>query len=66
MARIIFIFCLLLFIFLSACKKQGEKNKVPLDQLNIDHTNDYKYIFKGDLEKEKKREQRYKKDIFRE
>ena len=47
------------------CKKKTE-NRVPLDQFNIDNSNNYRFIFKETIRKENWREKRYKKDEFKE
>ncbi len=46
------------------CNNDREQ-KVPLEQLNIDKSNDYKYIFKDIIKEEKKKEESQKKDPFR-
>jgi hypothetical protein len=61
--KYILIFCLILFI--TDCKKKVEKNQVPLEQINIDKSSNYKYILKDIIEKEKKRENAAKKDPFK-
>ncbi len=62
-ARRIFLFLLILISF-AACDK-GNKNEVPLDQFKPDSTNDYKYIFKDTIKKEREKEQRHGRDDFR-
>lgn len=57
------IFCLMVFVFLN-CKENADKNLVPMDQLNIDNSNNYRYIFRKTIEKENWRENRYKRDEF--
>lgn len=55
--------CLMVFVFLN-CKDNADKNLVPIDQLNIDNSNNYRYIFRETIEKENWRENRYKRDEF--
>lgn len=50
---------------LSGCKKKAKENKVPLDQINIDKSTNYKYIFKDVIEKEREREESGKQDPFK-
>ncbi len=61
--KYILIFGLLLFI--ADCKEKAKVNQVPLEQINIDRSSNYKYIFKDVIEKEKKREDAAKKDPFK-
>jgi hypothetical protein len=48
----------------SSCKKK-DINTSPIEQYNIDQSNDYRYIFKDDIEKEKWRKNRYKENDFK-
>jgi hypothetical protein len=48
-----------------ACKKKTV-NEVPLEQITADRANDYRYIFRDLLAEQKSREERHKKDPFRE
>jgi hypothetical protein len=52
----------LVFFFFS-CKKEEkpEKNRVDIDQINYDETNNYKFIFKDTIDEEKRRKSKYKK-----
>jgi hypothetical protein len=59
------LFCLMVFVFLN-CNEHADKNMVPIDQLNIDNSNNYRYIFKKTIEKENWRKNRYKRDEFQE
>ncbi len=61
--KYILILCLILVIF--DCKKKAKENKVPLEQINIDRSTNYKYIFKDAIKKQKKREDAAKKDPFK-
>ncbi len=47
------------------CGQKNNDNYVPLEQLNIDKSNDYKYIFKDIIEQQRIREEREKKDPFK-
>ena len=60
---------LLIFLMIVAslnCTENADKNMVPMDQLNIDNSNNYRFIFRETIEKEHWRADRYKKDEFRE
>ncbi|MFH0977134.1 MAG: hypothetical protein V1874_15235 [Spirochaetota bacterium] len=54
-----------LIFFSPGCKKENNKNKVPLEQLNIDKSSNYQYILKDVIEKQNKREEQNKKDPFK-
>jgi hypothetical protein len=62
--KYIVVFSLILFI--SDCKKKAKENNVPLEQMNIDKSSNYKYILKDVIEKERKRDAAAKKDPFKE
>jgi hypothetical protein len=60
---------LLVFFMIVAslnCSEETDKNMVPIDQLNIDNSNNYRFIFRETIEKENWRANRYKKDEFQE
>ncbi len=57
---------LILIVLLVSCSDKDEPNRVPLDQFNIDNSNDYRYIFRKTIQKEHWEENRYKKDEFQE
>jgi len=38
---------------------------VPIEQFDIDNSNDYRYIFRRNIEDERKRDGRYKPNEFR-
>lgn len=61
--RSLFLF-LIIFVSFTACDK-GKKNEVPLDQFQPDGTNDYKYIFKDTIKKEREKEQGGARNDFR-
>ena len=63
--KIIIIFLFLVFSFIITCGKHKENN-VPIEQIKIDKSTDYKYIFKDKIEEEKKKEDQNKKDPFQE
>ncbi len=58
----ILIIAALILSFLS-CKKEEkpEKNRVDIDQINYDDSNNYKFIFKDTIEEEKRLKSKYKK-----
>jgi hypothetical protein len=51
----------LMFTFLSCKGDKLPKNKVDIDQLNYDNSNNYKFIFKDTMEEEKRKKSKYKK-----
>ncbi|HOO71262.1 MAG TPA: hypothetical protein PK926_05830 [Spirochaetota bacterium] len=58
------------FLFIAAsllfpcCSEKIETNNVDMDQINYDNSTNYDAIFKEKLQKEKERNDRYKKDNF--
>jgi hypothetical protein len=54
-----------LLLTFADCKKKPNENQVPLEQINIDRSSNYRYILKDVIEKEKKREDAGKKDPFK-
>ena len=52
----------LIILFIS-CNNE-KKQKIPLEQMNIDKSNNYKYIFKDIIEEERRKEAKEKKDSF--
>lgn len=64
-AAICFVAIALCSIFSFACKKKY-RNYVDIEQINIDSSHNYRYIFKRVIEEERKKENRSKKNEFRE
>lgn len=64
--KIFAVFIIITFFPVFSCKPKEEKNQVPIDQINIDRSNDYKYIFKDAIEKQKQEEKKNSKDPFKE
>jgi hypothetical protein len=48
-----------------ACSKERPKNTVDFDQINVDDSNDYRFIFRDLIKEEKRLKQKYKPDEFR-
>jgi hypothetical protein len=46
------------------CTKEREKNRVDLDQIQADDSNDYRYIFRDVIREEKRRNSRSKNEDF--
>lgn len=46
------------------CKEKPEANKVELEQVNPDDSNDYRYIFREEIEKDRLREYKQRKKEF--
>ncbi len=61
--------CILIMALLLACaagcKKKPEENRVDLDQIQVDDSNDYRYIFREAIREEEERRVREKKRDFR-
>ena len=57
----IWLILLVLIIFPAGCFTEHEENKRPIDQYNIDNSNNYKYIFKDIVDKERKKGKNGKK-----
>ena len=52
MKTIIIVFLVFFISNCIFCKNEVKKNKVDINQINIDQSNDYDYIFKERIEKE--------------
>jgi hypothetical protein len=48
------------------CKKKVEENQVDFDQINVDNSNDYRYIFRDRIKEEKIQNEKKRKKTFRE
>lgn len=55
---------IMIFTAMISCFKEKKSNEQPLDQYNIDNSNDYRYIFKDVIRKEKERERKSRKGEF--
>ncbi|MBP7734434.1 MAG: hypothetical protein KA369_00540 [Spirochaetes bacterium] len=53
-----------LILGFDACKKKTEVNKVEMEQINPDDSNDYRYIFREEIEKDRERENKQRKKEF--
>ncbi len=53
-------------ILFSGCSIDKEKNMRPMEQKKLDNSNDYRFIFKDILTKEKSNDKKNKKDPFKE
>lgn len=62
------IFCIMLIglvvLGFAGCKEKPEVNRVDLDQINADDSNDYRYIFREEIQKETERNKKYRKKEF--
>ncbi len=54
----------LLILGFIGCKEKPEVNRVDLDQINVDDSNDYRYIFREEIQKEAERKNKYRKKEF--
>lgn len=52
-------------VFAAGCKKK-ERNEVPLDQIEIDRSTNYRYIFRETIDRETEESRRGKKNPFSE
>ncbi|MCX7680193.1 MAG: hypothetical protein N2316_13395 [Spirochaetes bacterium] len=57
-------FAMIAILSFYGCKKKY-RNYVDIEQINIDSSNNYRYIFKRTIEEERKKENRFKKSEFR-
>ncbi|MBN1496381.1 MAG: hypothetical protein JXA07_06410 [Spirochaetes bacterium] len=48
----------------AGCRQKPEVNRVDLDQINVDDSNNYRYIFRETIREERERENREKKKEF--
>ena len=65
MHRILFIALLVAAVTLPCGCKKKYRNTVPLDQIESDSSNNYFFIFKKDIEEEKRQAGRFRKNEFR-
>jgi hypothetical protein len=47
------------------CNKKAEENQVDFDQINVDNSNDYRYIFKDRIKEEKLQNEKNRKKTFK-
>ena len=52
-------------VFAGGCKKKHEANKVPLDQIEADDSNDYRYIFRDRIQEQEERIKKEKNNEFK-
>ena len=62
--HVVWIISLISIITSISCGSNKEKNKQPIDQYNLDNSNNYKYIFKDIIKKNNEKEDKYKKGPF--
>jgi hypothetical protein len=53
-----------LFGTVPGCKKKVEENRVDLDQINVDNSNDYRYIFRDRIKEDEYQKNKHKKKNF--
>ncbi len=56
------LFIAIIIFTMISCKDKMEKNRVDIDQINYDDSNNYKHIFKDTIEEEKRKKSKYKKN----
>jgi len=54
----------LLPVLLYGCSEEKPKNEVEFDQINVDESNDYRFIFREKIQKEEYLKNKYKKSPF--
>jgi hypothetical protein len=65
MRTVIYIVIVIIFAAgITGCKKKFI-NQVPIEQYNIDGSTDYRYLFKGAVEDERKKDNRLKPNEFK-
>lgn len=52
--------CAVLF----GCSRENPKNEVDFQQINVDESNDYRFIFRENIEKENQLKKKYHKSPF--
>ncbi len=63
--KILYLLIIALLILGSpGCKEKPEPNRVDLEQIDVDDSNDYRHIFKEEIEKEKERSNKQRKKEF--
>ena len=65
MKKIISILIIIIFSGFMFCKEEVKQNRVDIDQIDNDNSNDYKYIFKEEIEKEKRLKRKPNSDEFK-
>jgi hypothetical protein len=69
MRRMVRALAIILAAFLAVtaagCKKKPVVNEVPLDQIDADDTNNYRYIFRNEIQKQQDESAKRKKNDFR-
>ncbi len=51
-------------LIISACQEKVEPNRVDLEQIEVDRSNDYRYIFRDVIEEDTRKRNRFKKKEF--
>lgn len=62
--RSVYFIILFLIIIFIGCEKAPERNRVELEQIEIDGSNNDRHIFRNEIKREKWLKNRYKKDEF--
>ena len=55
----------IIILSLTVCNKNDKLNQVPIEQINIDKSNNYRYIFRESIKRDRLREQKNKKNNFK-
>lgn len=64
MKILIIIFVVVLFCIEPGCKEKAEENKVDFNQINVDNSNDYRYIFRDRIKEEKIQNEKNRQRAF--
>jgi len=62
---LIFLLVIITSCIQPGCNKKVEENQVDFDQINVDNSNDYRYIFKDRIKEEKLQNEKNRKKIFK-
>ena len=66
MKILISVLVITIFFIEPGCKKKAEENQVDFDQINVDNSNDYRYIFRDRIKEEKIQNDKNNKKTFKE
>jgi hypothetical protein len=59
-----FLLIIVLFGAMPGCKKKADENRVDLDQIDVDNSNDYRYIFRDRIKEDEYQKNKHKKKNF--
>lgn len=65
MKILIFLLVIIISCIQPGCNKKAEENQVDFDQIDVDNSNDYRYIFKDRIKEEKLQNEKNRKKTFK-